>query len=199
MCRLLEDLLATARKRSAAFVDREVDLAGLARDVGRGVPAAGGRAIRCGWTCGWRPVRSSTPTRSPLDRALSNLLSNAVRLAPAGSTVTVAIGSRAGLGLDRRPRRGPGHPGRAAQPHLRPVLARGPAKPSEGSGLGLAIARQIVESHDGRLVLAERRGRAAPSSSGCPSAPSPRANASRSRPRRSDRRNGFGAGKPGRT
>ena len=33
MSRLLDDLLATARKRSAAFVDREVDLAGLTRTV----------------------------------------------------------------------------------------------------------------------------------------------------------------------
>ena len=35
---------------------------------------------------------------------------------------------------------------------------RGPGDQSNGSGLGLAIARQIVESHDGRLVLADRTG-----------------------------------------
>ena len=35
---------------------------------------------------------------------------------------------------------------------------RGAADQTGGSGLGLAIARQIAESHDGRLVLADRPG-----------------------------------------
>ena len=34
----------------------------------------------------------------------------------------------------------------------------GSADRTDGSGLGLHIARQIVESHSGRLVLAERTG-----------------------------------------
>lgn len=33
MSRLLDDLLATARKRSSAYVDCDVDLAGLARNI----------------------------------------------------------------------------------------------------------------------------------------------------------------------
>lgn len=35
---------------------------------------------------------------------------------------------------------------------------RGPNQGADGSGLGLTIARQIVESHDGRMVLADGAG-----------------------------------------
>jgi signal transduction histidine kinase len=35
---------------------------------------------------------------------------------------------------------------------------RGSGQLSQGSGLGLTIARQIVESHQGRLVLTQRSG-----------------------------------------
>ena len=83
MSRLLEDLLATARKRSAAFVDREVDLAGVARDVAdEFMLLAAERPLRLDLRLAPGPVVYADPAL--LDRALSNLLSNAVRLAPAG-------------------------------------------------------------------------------------------------------------------
>ena len=136
MSRLLDDLLATARKRSAAFVDREVDLAGRGPRRGRRVHAAGGRASAAARAPAGRRDRSSTPTRRSLDRALSNLLSNAVRLAPAGSVVTVAGGQPAGLGLGRRPRPGPGHPRRGTRPGLRPLPPGTGVSRASGSGPG---------------------------------------------------------------
>jgi signal transduction histidine kinase len=156
MSRLLDDLLATARKRSAAFVDREVDLAGLTRAVGEEYTLlAAERSLRLDLRLAAGPVVYADP--ESLDRAVSNLLSNAVRLAPAGSTITVGVGSRHGWAWAAVADEGPGIPGdERAQVFER--FHRGGADQASGSGLGLAIARQIAESHDGRLVLADRAG-----------------------------------------
>ena len=85
------------------------------------------------------------------------MLSNAVRLAPEGSSITVAAGSRqgwawaavrnecSGIADEERDR-------------IFERFHRGSGQLWPGSGLGLTIARQIVESHQGRLVLAQRSG-----------------------------------------
>jgi signal transduction histidine kinase len=156
MSRLLEDLLATARKRSSAFVDREVDLAGVARDVAdEFMLLAGERQLRFDLRLAPGPVVYADPAL--LDRALSNLLSNAVRLAPPGSVVTVASGSRQGWAWVAVRDQGPGIPEKE-RPRVFDRFHRGPGQQGRGSGLGLSIARQIVESHEGRLVLADRTG-----------------------------------------
>jgi signal transduction histidine kinase len=81
MSRLLDDLLATARKRSSAYVDREVDLAGLARNISAEYALlAAERSLQLDLRMASGPVVYADP--ASLDRAVSNLLSNAVRLAP---------------------------------------------------------------------------------------------------------------------
>lgn len=95
-----------------------------------------------------------------LERALSNLLSNAVRLAPEGSTIMIATGSREGWAWIAVRDEGPGI---AAEEQERVFdrFHRGSdpsTRSTPGSGLGLAIARQIAESHEGRLVLFSRPG-----------------------------------------
>ena len=114
------------------------------------------RALRLDLRLAPGPIVYADP--ASLDRALSNLLSNAVRLAPAGSTITVAVGSRQGWAWVAVRDEGPGIAGRGPRRGVRPVPPRRPDRGTDGSGLGLAIARQIVESHDGRLVLADRPG-----------------------------------------
>jgi signal transduction histidine kinase len=95
MSRLLDDLLATARKRSSAYVDRDVDLAGLARNISAEYALlAAERSLQLELRLASGPVAYADP--ASLDRAVSNLLSNAVRLAPEGSTITVAAGSQQG-------------------------------------------------------------------------------------------------------
>jgi signal transduction histidine kinase len=153
---LLDDLLATARKRSAAFVDREVDLAALTRTVTEEYALlATGRALQLDLRLSSGPLVYADP--ESLNRALSNLLSNAVRLAPAGSHITVGVGSLQGWAWAAVGDQGPG----IAEDERALVFERfhrGASDQTGGSGLGLAIARQIVESHDGRLVLADRPG-----------------------------------------
>ena len=159
MSRLLEDLLATARTRSAAFGDREVDLAAVARDAAEQYRLlAGERGIRLDLRLPSGPVVYAD-TES-LDRALSNLLSNAVRLAPVGSVLTVGVGSRGGWAWAAVTDQGPGVAD-ADQDRVFDRFHRGSnseAVATRGSGLGLAIARQIVESYEGRLALFSQLG-----------------------------------------
>lgn len=149
MTRLLDDLLASARLRSHAFADADVDLADLARAaVAEHSVAAAARDITIEARVSLGPTVYADPVA--LDRAVANLLANAVRHAPAGSTVRVGIGSRSGWAWISVTDNGPGIPA-AEHDQVFERYHRGAG--SNGSGLGLAIARQIVESHDGRLEL----------------------------------------------
>jgi signal transduction histidine kinase len=155
MSRLVEDLLATARRDAEASIDADVDLSVVAREAGEESFVTD------------RPLRLRVETKPDLHmigdadalrRAAGNLLSNAVRLAPAPSTITIATG-RSGSWLwlavaDEGP-------GIAADDLLR-VFDRfwrgNNGEKTDGvrrerrTGLGLAIVRQIVESHGGRVA-----------------------------------------------
>jgi signal transduction histidine kinase len=156
MSRLLDDLLATARKRSSAYVDRDVDLAGLARNISAEYALlAAERSLQLDLRLASGPVVYADP--ASLDRAVSNLVSNAVRLAPEGTTITVATGSRQGWAWVAVRDEGPGI-AEEDRDRIFERFHRASGQLSQGSGLGLTIARQIVESHQGRLVLAQRSG-----------------------------------------
>lgn len=92
--------------------------------------------------------------RDGMQRAMGNLLDNAIRLAPAGSTVTVGAGIDDGwvwLGVrDQGPGIGPDQ-----QPL---VWKRFWRSSSGGTGLGLAIVRQTVEAHQGKVSLTSELG-----------------------------------------
>ncbi|MFI2363600.1 sensor histidine kinase [Promicromonospora sp. NPDC019610] len=162
MSRLLEDLLATARLRSEAFTDREVDLAAVAAAAARENRAvAERRDLSIAERTHSGPVAYGDA--SSLARAVDNLLSNAVRLAPPGSVVTVGVGSHQGWAwiavADEGPGVPPGSRDRIFDRFYRGEhegdgtdAAPGPRDHPDGSGLGLAIARQVAESHDGHLL-----------------------------------------------
>lgn len=155
MSRLLEDLLATARRRSGAFEDRDVDLAAVAADaVEEHRRLADERDLRLRERIAPGPTAYAEP--ETLGRAIGNLLSNAIRLAPSGSVVTTAIGSRDGWAWVAVRDEGPGI-AEEEQEHVFDRFVRGNAD-RNGTGLGLSIARQIVESHGGRLVLFSQVG-----------------------------------------
>jgi signal transduction histidine kinase len=96
--------------------------------------------------------------------ALGNLLSNAVRLAPQGSTITVATGEHDGWRWAAVVDEGPGLP---AALHAA-VFERGwrgrhdrdrdrADEPGE-RGLGLTISRQLVEANGGVLTIDAAEG-----------------------------------------
>jgi signal transduction histidine kinase len=89
----------------------------------------------------------------PLVQAMENLIDNAVRHSPQGSTVTVDVHSAAG---DRSriaihiTDHGPGFRVQDIQELFTPFFSRRPG----GTGLGLPVARHIVEEHGGSIVIA---------------------------------------------
>ncbi|WP_430785792.1 sensor histidine kinase [Actinoplanes sp. G11-F43] len=151
MSGLVEDLLATARRDADALTDTDVDLSVVAREAGE-ESFLPDRALHLRYRTadGLHLIGDADALR----RAAGNLLSNAVRLAPTGSTVTVATGrTRSWLWLAVADQ----GPGIAAEdlPRVFDRFWRGAGtNPSRQrrTGLGLAIVRQITESHGGQVA-----------------------------------------------
>ena len=161
MGRMIEDLLATARQRSGAFEEVEVDLSVLARQAVEEYRLATERAgIALDLRLESGPV--VVADEEALTRALDNLLSNAVRLSARDSTLTVAVGSRGGWAWLVVRDEGPGITPEDQDRVFDRYFSNTDPDPEDsghnGSGIGLAIARQIVEAHGGRLVLTSTVG-----------------------------------------
>ena len=162
MTRLVEDLLATTRRDSPAYGDTDVDLAAVAREAGEEVASvAAGRRLEVVFRL--EPGLATIGDPDALRRAVSNLLSNALRLAPAGSQITIGAGRRQRWLWIAVRDQGPGISDED-QAKAFDRFWRGRGVPGTGTGadghtgLGLAIVRQIVEAHGGRVGLFSRPG-----------------------------------------
>jgi signal transduction histidine kinase len=159
MTRLVEDLLATTRRASGAYGDTDVDLAAVAREAGEEferLAAARGLVLDYRLADGLEVIGDPDAVR----RAVGNLLSNAVRLAPRGSRITVAAGHLNGWHWIAVRDQGPGI---RVEDHARVFdrFWRGPSaggEPERHTGLGLAIVRQIVEAHGGQARVFSEAG-----------------------------------------
>jgi len=159
MARLVDDLLALARRQEPTLEHEPVDLGAAVAEASDDfvVPAAArnivlDRAIARGVTV--------TGDRDALKRAVANLLENAVRLAPEASRIRLATGSEGDRAWVAVADEGPGI-APEDQPHVfdrfwRADKAR--SRADGGTGLGLAIVRQIAESHGGRVRLQSKVG-----------------------------------------
>ena len=91
------------------------------------------------------------------ERAVANLLDNALKFSPPDSTVTLGLQAAQGRVAVSVADQGPGI-ALADQPHLFDRFYRSrdnvaPASSEEGKGLGLAIVKRIVELHAGEVVV----------------------------------------------
>jgi signal transduction histidine kinase len=182
MTRLVEDLLASARRQGSAFADTDLD---LSRVTGEACEEYAALAVARGLTITREltPGLEMTGDQDALRRAVANLLSNAVRLSPPGGRVRVVSGSGVPVGvaevLSGSSRVGKLRPARPATDQALPggwlwvaVQDDGPglaaadqarvfdrfwrgeaSRRDRHTGLGLAIVRQIVESHGGRVAV----------------------------------------------
>jgi signal transduction histidine kinase len=110
-------------------------------------------------------IRVSSPdcVRAVIDpsrvrQVISNILDNAVKHAPAGSEITVALASRDGWAEMEIADQGEGIP----PGQLEKIWERGYRYPVTGSGrgkgLGLSIARAIVQAHGGAIQVSSAPG-----------------------------------------
>jgi two-component system OmpR family sensor kinase len=89
---------------------------------------------------------------SVLERALDNLLRNALRFNPVGQPIELSAsieGNELRLSVrDHGPGANPEHLGQLGEPFY-----RAPNQTAPGYGLGLAIAKRAAEKHGGSLLL----------------------------------------------
>lgn len=147
--RTIEELLVDARGRARTLDRRAVDVAAVVRAL---VADAGVLATARGVTvaAGGSPSVVCQVDEPTVRRAISNLLDNAIRHAPSGSTVDVQVGRSADqLVVVSVVDHGPGIPA-AEQEHIFERFWRGG---EAGTGLGLPIASQIAQAHGGAVTV----------------------------------------------
>ncbi|MFD4856812.1 ATP-binding protein [Streptomyces atratus] len=93
-----------------------------------------------------------------LERAVANIVENAVKYSPCAERVTVAASALGGRVELRVADRGPGVPDDAKERIFEPFQRYGDAPRGAGVGLGLAVARGFVESMGGTLGAEDTPG-----------------------------------------
>jgi two-component system OmpR family sensor kinase len=147
----IEELLVDARGRARTLERRPADLVAICRGVLEDVAVPGsatGIELRLTGAAA-APCRLDEPT---VRRAIANLVDNAVRHAPPGSTVELDVSVTDDLASIAVTDHGPGIP-LDEQPRIFDRFWRG-SDDGHGTGLGLPIARQIAHAHGGELTLA---------------------------------------------
>jgi two-component system sensor histidine kinase KdpD len=96
--------------------------------------------------------------RGLLERALANVIANAIRFSPAGSPPSVSAGEVDGTVDIRIVDRGPGVPAEERERLFKPFQRLGDGGKSEGVGLGLAVAKGFVEAMGGEIEADDTPG-----------------------------------------
>ncbi|OJU53359.1 MAG: hypothetical protein BGO02_07520 [Brevundimonas sp. 67-6] len=150
MERLIAQLLTYVRGEDAPWTVEPVDLADLAREMATRQVAMG-RDVRL--TADGEYLVNGD--RDQLDRALSNLIDNAVLY---GDRAEVAVTSEEGAVVCIIDDSGPGLPPDQLKAVFSPFhrLEASRSRATGGAGLGLAISRSIIERSGGGVVLGDR-------------------------------------------
>ena len=100
------------------------------------------------------PARTGRFDAAQIQQVLINLIKNAHESGSAADAVALSVREESGGVVLRVLDRGPGMSEAVLANALLPFYST----KSEGTGLGLTLCREIVEAHEGRLVLANREG-----------------------------------------
>jgi len=170
MSQTVDDLLRYARNEQVTMRPEELVMGALVAEVADEFQSpAAARQLRIVVADADGTIRV-VADRAALRQALANLLDNAVRLAPQGSTIEVSSGADANWAWAAVADEGPGIAADeqalvfrrfwrgSASPAPDPAGA-GQAEPRRGSGLGLAIVDQIMTAHGGAARVASEPGR----------------------------------------
>lgn len=162
MLTLVDDLLdfSTIESGRLQLDRRPADLQGLVeQNVRRNQVLANRRAIQLNFTAAPElPIISLDAIK--IEQVLNNLIGNAVKYSPRGSSVEVIV-SVADNAItvavaDEGPGIAPAEQDKLFSPFTR--LSVRPAEEEKSTGLGLAICRRIVEGHGGALSLESALG-----------------------------------------
>ncbi|MDR7292964.1 sensor histidine kinase [Pseudoglutamicibacter albus] len=158
---LVQDIIELSRLQSADVVQagEEVDMSKLVNEaVDRTALIAGEQDIEI--KVGGIQNATVYGESDLLMTAVRNLIDNAIRYSPEGTTVGVGISDRNGLVSVTVTDQGPGIPAdeqeRVFERFYRLDSAR--ARSTGGSGLGLSIVRHVMESHGGEVTLWSQPG-----------------------------------------
>ncbi len=162
MARLVDDLLALARLETPTFANESVDVAAVAAEAGNEyVALAAQKDVHLE-----RALEADLRVhgdRDALKRAVANLLDNAVRHAPEGSTIELTARRTNGNVRVGVADLGPGLSDED-QKHVFERFWRADSSRSRqhgGTGLGLAIVKRIAESHGGDAEVVSELGNGA--------------------------------------
>jgi len=159
LIRLINDMLDIDRIHSGLLSLDKVpldlrDVVEQAREGSEGLAAAAGITLHC-------TVPDAAVTVSgDADRLLqviTNLTSNAIKVSPPGSRVTIGLTQDDGKAEVTVDDDGPGIPAEFRD-RIFGRFERAEGEQSPGTGLGLAISREIVARHDGTIRFEDRPG-----------------------------------------
>jgi signal transduction histidine kinase len=158
--RMTGDMLALSRMEGGLpGMERErLDLAELAHDgLQQASLEADARRIRLHWQAADAPVEvAGTPVL--LERALGNLIANAIKYSAEGGSVEVAVRVVEGKADCVVRDHGPGVPEAELASLFRPFFRGSNAVRAEGHGLGLAIAQRVARAHGGDILARNAEG-----------------------------------------
>ena len=160
MRRLVADLLLLARADAGRVTTHQsVDLRSIVRDAaGEAMPLADGHNLRVSLDEGDPRPPLVHGSSDDLHRLVLNLIENALRHTPAGTSVDVSIETDDGQAVLRVADDGPGIP-EELRARIFDRFVRGGGDTyggarRGGSGLGLAIVKAVADSHNGTVELA---------------------------------------------
>lgn len=161
LSRIVEDLrtLAHADAGELDLDRRQIDLETVLRTAVADLrPSAAERGVSLAES--YQPVRiSGDPVR--LTQVFTNILTNAIKHAPDGSRVEVALAVETGFAVASVTDEGQGFLPEDEQRLFTPFWRAGADKRAgrPGSGLGLALAAKLTEAHGGRIEPRNRTDR----------------------------------------
>lgn len=150
----IDRLLGSALSGSPDGAGEAVDVAALAERVVGEQRAASGRDIVFEHA---EKVALVSGNSDALERALANLVDNALKYAPSGSEVEVRVGIEDGRVLLQVLDRGPGVSAADAERIFEPFERLSPDE-APGTGLGLTVVKGVAASHGGEASVSQRPG-----------------------------------------
>lgn len=152
LLRIIEQMLSLARAEattSASF--EELDLAGIVREAAElYAPVAEDRGVAL--DCALAPAWMSG-ARALLGQLAANLIDNAIKYAPAGGTVRIAVGHERGAVMLSVADNGPGIPADRRGDVLSRFVRLDESRAMPGVGIGLSIVSAVARIHRASLDL----------------------------------------------